>query len=217
VLPKIGSPQIRRAYRFLIEAERAGRLLTGADLEAASGWSAKTTKAYLSKKLTPFLRKEAQGLKASGVRQLTEEAFCRWFSQKASLASEPRKPLLDPRTEGLVQKARDAALAAVQHYNNPTTVFRSGNFIVLMFIAYTALFHAVFERRGVAYQELDKKTNRPKLKNGEPLLWDALRCARVYDPNPTSPMVANLGLLFPIRHKMESVPNRGLCARRGGG
>ena len=55
--------------------------------------------------------------------------------------------LPQPVKENL-SKARDAALAAVEIYNKPAIDFRAGNYIVLMVIAWTALFHAIFYRRG---------------------------------------------------------------------
>lgn len=106
-----------------------------------------------------------------------------------------------------MQKARDAGLAAVQHYNNPTAVFKSGNYIVLMVIAYTALFHATFEHKGIEYQIKYRRTGQPKLINGEPMLKDALECAKIYATTKTAtkngPMVANLAFFFPLRHKIE--------------
>ncbi len=56
--------------------------------------------------------------------------------------------LSQPVRENLT-KARDAALAAVEIYNKPAIDFRAGNYIVLMVIAWTALFHAIFYRRGI--------------------------------------------------------------------
>ena len=45
-------------------------------------------------------------------------------------------------------KAKDACLAAVTNYNRPGTAFRTRTYTVLMVIAWTALFHAIFHRRG---------------------------------------------------------------------
>ena len=94
---RIGSPQIRRAYRFLIEAEQAGRLFTQEELARASGWKATTTEAYVTKKLRPYLEQDRGHFKCSGLSQFTEENFCRLCSQTSLLASDPRKPLLPPR------------------------------------------------------------------------------------------------------------------------
>lgn len=58
---------------------------------------------------------------------------------------------LPTRVRQLVEKARDAATMAIDVYNRPATTFRSPAYIVLMIIAWAALFHAIFERRKVAY------------------------------------------------------------------
>jgi hypothetical protein len=49
----------------------------------------------------------------------------------------------------LLQKARESALLAVETYNRPTASFRSGAYIVLMVIAWTSLFHAIFLRKRI--------------------------------------------------------------------
>jgi len=48
-----------------------------------------------------------------------------------------------------LEKARESAFLAVETYNRPRTSFRSGGYIVLMCIAWTALFHAIFFKRNV--------------------------------------------------------------------
>ena len=48
-----------------------------------------------------------------------------------------------------LEKARDSALLAVEAYNKPAVAFKSGGFIVLMVIAWTSLFHAIFYQRRV--------------------------------------------------------------------
>lgn len=119
--------------------------------------------------------------------------------------------MLGVKVEELVQKARESVLAAVQHYNNPTAVFRSGNYVVLMIIGYTALFHAIFECDGIDYVER-KSDDTPKLTpDGEEYLWDVLRCARHYaqlygdryEKGTLAAMAKNLEFIFPIRHKIE--------------
>lgn len=199
---KVGSDKIRKAYGFLRESEVTGSSFAVEDLSRASGWSLSTAKAYLTKKLAGFVQPSGTSFTCAGLSRVSEEAFCRMFSQKTALARNPDQPLLDPQVEGLVHKARDAAFAAVQHYNNPTSVFRSGNYIVLMTIAYTALFHAIFTRDGQDLIARDKN-ELPKLIRDEPMLLSALDCAKKYDPNPKSPMVKNLEFMAPIRDKIE--------------
>ena len=43
-----------------------------------------------------------------------------------------------------LEKSRDSALLAVETYNKPAIKFKSGGYIVLMVISWTALFHAIF-------------------------------------------------------------------------
>ena len=46
--------------------------------------------------------------------------------------------------KSLLIKARESALLAVETYNRPSAHFRSGAYVVLMIIAWTSLFHALF-------------------------------------------------------------------------
>lgn len=45
-------------------------------------------------------------------------------------------------SDELIHKSREAALAAVQIFNNPQITFKSEMFIVLMNIAWTYMLHA---------------------------------------------------------------------------
>ena len=50
-----------------------------------------------------------------------------------------------PSTKGqLLEKSREAALNAVQTFNNPLTTFKTETFIVLMVIAWMYLLHAYY-------------------------------------------------------------------------
>src|SRR5690625_6862204 len=48
-----------------------------------------------------------------------------------------------------LQKARDSALLAVEMYNKPGVKFKTGGYVVMMVIAWTSLFHAIFFRRKI--------------------------------------------------------------------
>ncbi len=52
----------------------------------------------------------------------------------------------------LLLKSREAALSAVQTFNNPLTTFKAETFIVLMVIAWTYMLHAYYRREGVEYR-----------------------------------------------------------------
>lgn len=197
---------MKKAYEFLVKAENNSTLFTIDDLVAASGWTLKTAQGIKSKKISQFLQKVNNKYKCVGISRLSEIAFCRLCSQTSTLAKDPEKPILLPEIEGLVIKARDAALAAVQHYNNPTSLFRSDNYIILMIIAFTSLFHAILKRDGV-YIEDTTHVGR----NGKFYLWDVEKCCNYYLSNYISKlskvdlesMEQNIKFMIPIRNDIE--------------
>ena len=65
-----------------------------------------------------------------------------------------------PVKKQLLQKSREAALNAVQTFNNPLTTFKAETFIVLMHIAWTYLLHAYYRHKGIEYRYY-KKGARP--------------------------------------------------------
>ena len=76
-----------------------------------------------------------------------------------------------------LEKARDSAFLGVETYNRPRTSFRSGGYIVLMCIAWTALFHAIFFKRRVKpfYR---RKSNRRHFEvlDGDKKAWELSTC-----------------------------------------
>lgn len=61
-----------------------------------------------------------------------------------------------------LEKALDSALSAVEMYNKPAVKFKSGGYIVLMCIAWTSLFHAIFIRKNIKPIYKEKDRNRYK-------------------------------------------------------
>jgi hypothetical protein len=107
-----------------------------------------------------------------------------------------------PRTvKDHLEKARSAALAAVEVYNKPGPRFRTAHYVVLIVIAWTALFHAYFYhqgrkpwyRRGRRYQRID----------GEPRHWELSECLAQYFGDTDPPERANLRFLSGLRNKIE--------------
>src|ERR1039458_2137761 len=79
----------------------------------------------------------------------------------------------------LVTKSREAALAAVQIFNNPQITFKSEIFIVLMNIAWTYLLHAHYRIKGIEYRYFEQKgANRrfDRTKAGAYKYWELERC-----------------------------------------
>ena len=65
---------------------------------------------------------------------------------------------LPGKVSNLLEKAKESALLGVDIYNKPKTSFRAGGFVVLMCIAWTSLFHAIFEKQRVKYFYLHSYT-----------------------------------------------------------
>ncbi len=68
-------------------------------------------------------------------------------------------------SDELIHKSREAALAAVQIFNNPQITFKSEMFIVLMNIAWTYMLHAFYRKHGVEYRYFEQKGNEPALRS----------------------------------------------------
>lgn len=102
-----------------------------------------------------------------------------------------------------LQKARDAGLLAVEIYNKPAIKFKSGGYITLMNIAWTALFHAIFFRNKIKpfHREGGWKFI---IREGDFLYWELEECLRQYYKEDTSnPVRKNLDFFIPLRNKIE--------------
>jgi hypothetical protein len=103
-----------------------------------------------------------------------------------------------------LEKARDSALLAVETYNRPGARFRSGGFIVLMCIAWTALLHAVFFKRKIKpfYR---KKSHRGhfEIVDGDRKGWELQTCLREYFGPSIQPQRKNVEFFIGLRNKIE--------------
>ena len=102
-------------------------------------------------------------------------------------------------------KAIDSALLAVETYNKPAVKFKSGGFIVLMTIAWTSLFHAIFFKRGIKPFYKDKKRkNRYEKRDGDYVYWELKKCVKEYFGNDTNnPIRKNIEFFIPLRNMIE--------------
>lgn len=100
-------------------------------------------------------------------------------------------------------KARDSALLAVEVYNKPAISFKSGAYITLMVIAWTALFHAVFFRRKL--KPYYRKPNGRYIRvDGDYKHWELGECLQNYYGDDTMNAVRkNLEFFIPLRNKIE--------------
>lgn len=102
-----------------------------------------------------------------------------------------------------LEKATESALLAVDIYNKPATKFRSGGYIVLMCLAWTALFHAIFFKNGVKpfYRQ---KSSRKYLKvDGDYKAWELKECLQQYYKDQHPAVRKNIEFFIPLRNKLE--------------
>jgi hypothetical protein len=103
----------------------------------------------------------------------------------------------------LLAKARESALLAVETYNRPTATFRSGAYIVLMVIAWTSLFHAIFLRRGVKPYHRKAGSRRYKKVDGDYWWWELAECVKQFHKDSNPPIRKNLEFIVGLRNKIE--------------
>ena len=94
-----------------------------------------------------------------------------------------------------VTKSQEAALAAVQTFNNPLITFRAEIFIVLMHIAWTYLLHAYYRKEGIKY-------NR-KGRHGTLVYWGLRKCIDSEDSPLDADTKNNLSFLIGLRNEVE--------------
>ena len=105
----------------------------------------------------------------------------------------------------LLGKSREAALNAVQTFNNPLTTFKTETFIVLMTIAWTYLLHAHYRRQGVEYRyfEIPEGSKRRKFcrtNSGAFKYWELQRCLSEKTCPLDGPTKSNLRFLIGLRN-----------------
>lgn len=106
-----------------------------------------------------------------------------------------------------LDKCRSSAIAAVDVYNRPGPRFRTAHYIVLIVMAWTALFHAIFYRRrkNPWYERTgkDPKGGRYLRVDGEPKHWELAECLKQYFAGKHPPERKNLEFLLGLRNKIE--------------
>ncbi len=107
-----------------------------------------------------------------------------------------------------LEKCRSAATAAVEAYNRPGHRFRTAHYLVMITIAWTALFHAMFYKRGRSpwYRRTasGSGTGIRYIKiDGEPKHWDLSECLKQYFGGQNPAERKNLEFLIGLRNKIE--------------
>jgi len=112
----------------------------------------------------------------------------------------------------LINSSREAALAAIQIYNNPLITFKTENYIVLMIIAWTYLLHAFYRANNIEYRHYKMGGKRRIFEkiNGEYKYWELSRCLKV-DACPIDRNTKNnILFLIGLRNKVEHSRATGL-------
>ena len=106
------------------------------------------------------------------------------------------------RVKSALDKARDSALLAVEVYNKPAVKFKSGGFITLMVIAWTALFHAIFYKK--KRKPFRKEHGRFVKIDNDFKHWELAEClAQYYKTDTGNPVRKNLEFFIPLRNQIE--------------
>src|SRR3989338_3397548 len=108
--------------------------------------------------------------------------------------------------EELLKKSREAALAAVQIFNNPNVTFKSETYVVLMIIALTYLLHAYCRGKKVDYRYFSQGETRKhydRTKNGAFKHWELERCLNDKQCPLEREVGQNLRFLIGLRHEIE--------------
>lgn len=108
----------------------------------------------------------------------------------------------------LLQKSKEAALAAVQVFNNPLISFKSEMFVVNMHIAWTYLMHAYFRSKSIEYRYIKNvgKTGKRTFdttKSGAHKYYCLEDCLADNNSPIDTYVVNNLQFLIGLRHEIE--------------
>lgn len=112
------------------------------------------------------------------------------------------------KAKTILESSLNSAFTAVETYNRPRTQFRIENYIILMIIAWTKLFHAYFQATIGERYFYKERNGRYKLVDGEKKAWELTECIKNYQNNSedkklTESIIANLKFFIGIRNKIE--------------
>lgn len=106
------------------------------------------------------------------------------------------------KAKSILENSINSALTAVETFNKPRMTFRIENYIILMIVAWTKLFHAYFQCTIGEKYFYKEKNGRYKIVDGERKAWELAECIKKY--KQLSPAVeANIKFFIGIRNKIE--------------
>jgi hypothetical protein len=191
-----------KSYILFTEKEKSRKELNIIEIQERTGWSNSTIKTYISKKWDSLLFKKKDKYFVSGILDYTQDQYVRMMSQKNANSQDPYKPHLQENIEGLVIKARESAILALDIYNRPLASFKSEGFIVMMIIAWTSLLHAIFEKEGINYY-YKNKDGENKLIDDDLKCWELSKCISEFYKGENNPVRLNISFMIGLRNKIE--------------
>ena len=124
------------------------------------------------------------------------------------------------RVPSLISASREAALNAIQSYNNPLTKFKSETFIINMTVAWTYLLHAFYIKTGIEiryFMWAGDVRRFDKTPGGDFRYWDLSRCIGVSEcplgPEVKSNIKFMIGLRNEVVHKGSTELDDALAPR----
>jgi hypothetical protein len=184
------------AYNFLVKKELDGDSFTLVELCEYTTWSIDSCRTYVSKRWHQYVDIDDGHYTTAGLRYLSKHEFRDIHSQKL-------KNVIDMSSKGvLLNKAKEFTLLAVSTYNNPFTTFKTYGFIVNIIIAWTALFHAIFDKRSIDYFYKDDN-GQFIFKDGDKKAWELCKCCEEFWKGEQTPEKINLLFLIGLRNKIE--------------
>lgn len=107
----------------------------------------------------------------------------------------------------LLKKSREAALAAVQVFNNPAITFKSEIYVLLMVVAWTYLLHAYYRGKKVDYRYFEIQLNGRKkfhtTSKGAFKHWELEKCLNFAQSPIDKDSANNLRFMIELRHEIE--------------
>ena len=113
----------------------------------------------------------------------------------------------------LLGESRQAALNAIQTFNNPLATFKTQTFIVLMVIAWRSLLHAYYRRQGIEYRYFEQGPIRRRFdrtESGAFRYWELKRCLNERQCPLDGPTKSNLRFLIGLRNEIEHHESAGV-------
>lgn len=84
------------------------------------------------------------------------------------------------KAKTILESSINSAFTAVETYNRPRTQFRIENYIILMVVAWTKMFHAYFQSTIGERYFYKEKNGRFKRVDGEKKAWELTECIKNY-------------------------------------